>query len=79
MSSFSIDGGTIVICIDEKKPNGEARKPVTLKGLPEKIEQIAQWSVHPPLQISCTTVESGNSDGTGYVLVHIPPSPLAPH
>jgi hypothetical protein len=79
MSSFSIDGGTIVIGLDEKKPNGEARSPVALKGLPEKIEQIAQWSVHPPLQISCTVVESGDNDGTGYVIVHIPPSPLAPH
>jgi hypothetical protein len=79
MSAFSIDGGTIVVGIDEKKPDGEPRHPVTLKGLPEKLEQIAQMSIHPPLQISCTTIDSGNDDGKGYVLVHIPASALAPH
>lgn len=79
MAAFSIDGGTIVIGIDEKKPNGESRHPVTLKGLPEKLEQIAAMLIHPPLQISCTTIESGDGDGKGYVLVHIPASALAPH
>lgn len=78
MSAFSIDGGTIVIGIDEKKPDGEPRHPVTLKGLPEKLEQIAQMSIHPPLQIVCTMIESGD-DGKGYCLVHIPASALAPH
>ena len=71
----SVNGGTILAGIDETKPNGEPRNPIELKGLPEKVEQIAQWSVHPPLQIACTTIDSGN----GYLLVHIPQSPLAPH
>jgi len=79
MAAFSIDGGTIVIGIDEKKPNGDPLNPVVLKGLPEKLEQIAAMLIEPPLQISCTTVESGDDDGRGYVLVHIPASPLAPH
>lgn len=79
MAAFSIDGGTVIIGIDEKMPNGEPRHPVTLKGLPEKLERIARMAVHPPLQISCTTIESGDGDGKGYVLVHIPASPLAPH
>ena len=79
LASFSINGGTIVIGLDEKEPEGEPRSPQVLKGLPERIEQIAQASVHPPLQISCSVIDSGNGDGTGYVLVHITASPLAPH
>lgn len=79
LASFSADGGTIVVGIDEKEPDGESRHPVALKGLPERIEQIAQAVVHPPLQVSCYTVGSGDEDGRGYVLVHIPASPLAPH
>jgi len=79
MAAFSIDGGTIVIGIDEKKPNGEPRHPVVLKGLPEKLEQIAARMIHPPLQISCNTIKSGDTEDKGYVLVHIPASSLAPH
>lgn len=78
LASFSVDGGIIVVGINEKSP-GSPLYPVPLKGLCERIEQIAQWRVDPPLQVTCTPISSGTDDGSGYVIVRVPASALAPH
>jgi hypothetical protein len=52
---------------------------VPLKGLCERIEQIARMRVDPPLQVTCTPLSSGTDDGSGYVIVRVPASALAPH
>ncbi len=53
---------------------------MVLKGLCERIEQVAATRVQPPLQVECTVVASTfGPAGSGYVLVHVPASPLAPH
>jgi hypothetical protein len=78
LASFSVDGGIVVVGIDEKSP-GSPLFPVPLKGLCERIEQIARMRVDPPLQVTCTPVSSGMDDGSGYVIVRVPASALAPH
>jgi hypothetical protein len=78
LASFSVDGGIIVVGIDEKSP-GNPLYPVPLKGLCERIEQIAHRRVDPPLQVTCTPVNSGTDDGSGYVIARVPASALAPH
>ena len=81
LASFAVDGGTILIGLDETAPNGNPLHPIELRGLAERVEQISHTRVHPPLLIDCTPVPAGDhaAVGTGYLIVHIPASPLAPH
>lgn len=82
LASFAVDGGTLVVGLDEAKPDGDPLHPVPLSGLCERVEQVASMKIDPALQISCSSVpaEGGRAgQGVGYLLVHIPASPLAPH
>ena len=49
LASFSVDGGSVFVGLDEREPDGNPLNPVELAGLPERIEQIALASVHPSL------------------------------
>lgn len=80
LSSFAVDGGTLIIGVQENK---ESRAfdlaPQPLNGLPEKIEQVARTIPDPPLNILTEEIKAAADDGTGYLIVHIPASPVAPH
>ncbi|MFI6039239.1 helix-turn-helix domain-containing protein [Streptomyces sp. NPDC051315] len=80
LSSFAVDGGTLIIGVQENKESrtfGLAPQP--LNGLPEKIEQVARTIPDPPLNILTEEIRAAADDGTGYLIVHIPASPVAPH
>lgn len=80
LSSFAVDGGTLIIGVQENKESrtfGLAPQP--LIGLPEKIEQVARTIPDPPLNILTEEIRAAADDGTGYLIVHIPASPVAPH
>ena len=80
MASFAPDGGTLIIGLDEDEPGGSPLTPIDLSDVtPERIEQVAAMKVDPPLTVECTELQAPANDGTGYVLVHIPASPLTPH
>ncbi|MEU8718339.1 hypothetical protein [Streptomyces sp. NPDC048663] len=53
--------------------------PQPLNGLPEKIEQVARTIPDPPLTILTEEISAAANDGTGYLIVHIPASSVAPH
>jgi hypothetical protein len=79
--SFAIDGGTLIYGIAEDKPNRTfTLAPQPLNGLAEKMEQIALSSlVDPVLSIVSDEIPSDADPTQGYLVVHIPASPLAPH
>jgi hypothetical protein len=79
--SFSIDGGTLIYGIAEDKINRIfIRSPQPLNGLAEKIENIALSSlVDPPLHIRSEEIPTDVDRAIGYLVVHIPASPVAPH
>lgn len=80
LSSFAIDGGTLIIGVAENKESRTFHlDPQPLKGMPEKIEQVARFIPDPPLSVITETLDSAAGDGTGYVIVHVPASPAAPH
>lgn len=80
LASFATNGGTLIIGLNEKEPDGSPLTPIELtRGLSERIEQIAAMKVDPPLTVECVTLASDTDAGKGYVLVHVPASPLAPH
>lgn len=79
VASFAVDGGTLLIGVAEPEPGRFELDPQELAGLPERIEQVALSVPDPPVQVVTQIVRSGSDSSRGYVLVHIPPSPAAPH
>lgn len=80
LASFAVDGGTIIIGIDEDKTAGTfSLAPQPLQGLTERVESVAYTIPDPPLSLVVDSIPSGAGDGTGYLLVHVPASPSAPH
>ncbi|MFI6705378.1 helix-turn-helix domain-containing protein [Nonomuraea sp. NPDC050478] len=80
MASFAIDSGTVIIGIAEDTTSGTfTRAPQPLKGLAEKMEQIAHSVCDPPLTILTEEIPSDADPTLGYLVIHIPASPAAPH
>lgn len=80
LASFAIDGGALLLGVAEDK---QARQfslhPQPLEGLVERIEQIANFGIDPPLTVIPSEIESTGDDRTGFILINIPPSSAAPH
>ncbi|MGX4695382.1 AlbA family DNA-binding domain-containing protein [Streptomyces sp. JNUCC 63] len=80
LASFAVDGGTLIIGVQENKESRTFKlAPQPLNGLPEKVESVAWTIPDPPLSIITEEISSAADDGTGYLIVHIPASPVAPH
>lgn len=79
LASFAVDGGTLIIGVKEHKDTRTFELvPQPLNGLPEKVEQVARSIPDPPLNVITEVIET-SSGSTGYLIVHIPASPAAPH
>jgi hypothetical protein len=80
LAPFAIDGGTLIVGLEEDKATGAfALVPQPLSGLPERVEQIARTIPDAPIAILTRTIPSNADPSKGYLLVHIPPSGVAPH
>ncbi|MFF0249971.1 AlbA family DNA-binding domain-containing protein [Streptosporangium sandarakinum] len=80
MASFAIDSGTLIIGIAEDKANRTfTLAPQPLNGLAEKMEQIAHSICDPALTVLTEEIPSDADPTSGYLVVHIPASPAAPH
>jgi hypothetical protein len=80
LASFAIDGGALLIGVGEDKANRTfSLVPQPLSGLVERVEDIAGAVIDPPLDVVPHEIESGQQQGSGYLLVEIRPSPFAPH
>ncbi|MFI6995831.1 helix-turn-helix domain-containing protein [Nonomuraea wenchangensis] len=80
MASFAIDSGTLIIGIAEDKTNRTfTLAPQPLSGLAEKMEQIARSLCDPALTILTSEIPSDTDATQGYLVIHIPASPVAPH
>jgi hypothetical protein len=78
LASFAVNGGTLIIGVKENKDTRIFElAPQPLNGLPEKVEQVARSIPDPPLNVITEVIET--TPGTGYLIVHIPASPAAPH
>lgn len=80
MAAMTLSGGEIVYGIDEQGTHvAQAVTPVKLANARERLQQIANTSVFPPVAISVTLIESSQGASDGAVVLEVPPSPLAPH
>ncbi len=80
LTSFAVDGGTLIIGVQENKEGRTFEcSPCPLNGLPEKVEAVARSIPDPPLNVITEVIKAEADDGTGYLIVHVPASPAAPH
>lgn len=78
LAQFAVDGGTLIIGVAEPEPGRYELSPVELQGLAERIDQVARSVVDPPLPVRIDVLDAAQP-GHGYVFVHVPASPNAPH
>src|SRR5688572_28792973 len=80
VASFAVDGGVVIIGIAEDKEAGTfSRAPQELAGWAERIDQVARSVPDPPVLVQVREIPSEQFPGKGYLLIHVPESPLAPH
>jgi len=79
MASFALDGGSLVVGVDETGKDIFTAVPIALEGLVERIEQIAANRVRPPLDVRPRVIPSADDPTVGYVVIDIAESPLRPH
>lgn len=79
LASFAVDGGLLIIGIADHDSHAGAVCGTSLAGLADRIDQIARDKVRPSLTIRSYPIENPDTAGVGCLLVHIPPSPYAPH
>lgn len=78
LAGFAIDGGDLYVGVAERD-GGFAVAPTELSGLPERIEQVAQTLVDPPLLVETHPLRDQGNQSKGVLRISIPPSPEAPH
>jgi hypothetical protein len=80
LASFAVDGGTLILGVAEDKANRIfSLAPQPLEGLAERVEQATRSHTDPKLPVMSTPIESAADPSTGYLLIHVPASPDAPH
>ena len=79
LASFAIDSGTLLVGVDERADGTLEFAPQPLAGLPERIERVAIMVPDPPLVVVTHRIPSNGDPTTGYLIVHVPASPTAPH
>jgi hypothetical protein len=79
-AAMAIEGGAIVVGVAE---DGAARaaslEPIDLAGAPERVQQIVDAHVYPPLYIDLVPLRKNPGDKVGVLLIAIDPSPFVPH
>lgn len=78
-AAMSIEGGVIVVGVDEAGGEATAVNPIPLDGTPERIQQVIDSRVRPPLAVEIEAIRESAGDADGFVVVTVPASSLAPH
>jgi hypothetical protein len=80
LASFANEGGTLLIGIDEdKSARTFSLAPQPLGGLAERVDQVARSIPDPPISVVIKPIPSNADTSHGYLVVHVPMSPQAPH
>lgn len=80
LASFAVDGGIIIVGVDEDQDTGALTpSPMTLKGIAERVAQVALSRLQPPLVVTVDELPLPSSPERGYAIVRIPASSEAPH
>jgi hypothetical protein len=79
LASLAVDGGTLIVGVQEKDSHAEKVIGVELKGVQERIEQAAESHIHPRLYFRVRPIRHPGDPDLACVVVEIPASGQAPH
>lgn len=79
LASFAIDGGLLVIGIEDNNSRAGKVSGVLLGTLADRVDQVARERVKPPLVVRSHEVTDPERPGYGCLFVYVPPSAEAPH
>ena len=82
VTALAVDGGVLIYGVEEDKDTQTFTPyPIELVGQAERIDSVVRSYAGAELRFSVTTLPDPNpaNDGRGYIVVHVPESPLAPH
>lgn len=79
LASFALDGGVIIVGVEEPTSGRFALAPIPLSDISERVEQIAANRIEPGLFVRTSEIASPDHPGMGYLVIEVPPSTVAPH
>ena len=79
LAGFAIEGGALVIGVAEPRAGKFEVTPIEHAGLPERVEQIAQSLIDPPLNVRLRVLTDPSDDSLGVLWITVPLSLSAPH
>lgn len=80
VTAMTTDGGVIIYGVAEDKTAGTfSPKPFDLMGQRERIVSIVESRVGGSPYIETFALDDPDTPGFGYIVVHVPASPTAPH
>lgn len=79
VAAMSLEGGVIVIGVEERAGEATAVVPFPLAGRVEQIQQIIDARVRPTLSVRIEALRRRPGDADGVVVITIAPSRQAPH
>jgi hypothetical protein len=78
-AAMSVEGGVIVIGVDEQAGTASKVTKIPLAGAPEQLQQVIDSRVQPPVAVEIESLRQHPGDAEGVVVVAIPPSLFCPH
>jgi hypothetical protein len=79
LASLAVDGGLVIIGVEDHHSHAGSVCGVELARLADRVDQIARDKVRPSLVVRCHEVPDPGRPGWGCLLIHVPPSSIAPH
>ena len=83
VASMATRGGVLVLGVDEDKsttPPTFTPRPMPLPpGIKDDIDRAVRDRITPPVYLEVTALEDPQAPGTGFIVVEVPDSDLAPH
>jgi hypothetical protein len=78
-AAMSLDGGVIVVGVEEKEGVASAISPIELSGAVERVQQIIDAHVAPALPVEIRPLRRDAEDDEGVLVISVPASWSAPH
>lgn len=80
VAAMSADGGTLLYGVGEDENDRlTVPRPFELAGARERVDRIVRTSISEPPAIEVHTIPTDDDPSLGYLVVHVPASPRAPH
>ena len=80
VAAMSADGGTLLYGVGEDDNDRlTVSQPFELAGARERVDQIVRSTISEPPTIEVYTIPTDDDVSLGYLVIHVPASPRAPH